>query len=254
MICVRNLWKRYGEHQILRGLDLQVKEGETLVILGHSGAGKSVTLRCIMGLVTPDEGEIEVDGLKVSAMTQREKFTSIKHVAMLFQNAALFDSMSVGENTAFFLTQHKDPQEQRWLSAKEVQERVDEALTLVGLKDTESKMPSDLSGGMRRRVALARLIVYRPTILLYDEPTAGLDPVTAMSINQIIRSTQKKLQATSIVVTHDLRSAWEVGDRIAYHHEGQIIRVALKEEFFKTEDDRIRAFVENTLLPYQLLQ
>ncbi|MDP1836326.1 MAG: ATP-binding cassette domain-containing protein [Chlamydiales bacterium] len=252
MIKVKDLWKAYGKQQVLKGLSLDVERGQTMVILGRSGAGKSVTLRCIMGLEQPEKGEIEVDGLHLSKMTQRERFKKVKHVAMLFQGAALFDSLSVGENTAFFLTQHEDLVEQRWLKPDEIKDRVHDALKLVGLEDTEHKMVSDLSGGMRRRVALARLIVYRPTVILYDEPTAGLDPVTAMSINELIRNTQEELKATSIVVTHDLRSALEVGDRIAYHHEGQIIQVADKDEFFNTDDSRVQAFLNNTLLPDQL--
>lgn len=249
MIKVRNLSKSFGKQQVIRNLNLDVEKGETLVILGRSGAGKSVTLRLIMGLDFPDSGTIEVDDFMISSMSQDERFEKARHLAMLFQGSALFDSMTVGENTGFFLSQHPDRTLKRWLTPKESQERVANALQMVGLVGTENKMPSDLSGGMRRRVALARLLAYRPTVILYDEPTAGLDPVTAMSINDLIRNTQHELKATSIVVTHDIRSALEVGNRIAYHHEGQIIQLAPKEDFFKIDDPRVRAFLDNTLLP-----
>lgn len=251
-IKLTNVWKAYGTQQILRGLNLELEEGETLVILGRSGAGKSVTLRQILGLEHPDEGTVEVDGFEVSSMSQSERFRHNKHVSMLFQSAALFDSLTVGENAAFFLTEHPDIHTGKWISPKEIGERVNHALELVGLPGIQNKMPSELSGGMRRRVGLARLIVYRPTIILYDEPTAGLDPVTAMSINKIIVKTQKELKATSIVVTHDLRSASEVADRIAYHHEGQIIQNAPTEQFFSIDDPRVQAFLENSRLPDSL--
>lgn len=254
MIKARNLWKRYGKVDVLRGLNLDVEEGKTLVILGRSGAGKSVTLRLIMGLDKPDQGTVEVDGHKVSEMSQYERFRSIQHVAMLFQGSALFDSMNVGENVSFFLKEHIDLQEKRWLTADEINARVDEALKLVGLPDTAHKLPSDLSGGMRRRVAIARLIAYRPTVILYDEPTAGLDPVTAMSINELIRNTQHKLKATSIVVTHDLRSALEVGDSIAYHYDGQIVQHAPRDKFFFIDDPNVHAFVDNTILPTEIAE
>lgn len=252
MIKAKNLWKKYGKQEVLRGLDLEVERGETMVILGRSGAGKSVTLRIIMGLEKPDQGHVDINNVNITALTQRERFRSFKNIAMLFQGAALFDSMTVGENAAFFLTQHQDLSENRWLKPDEIKERVDAALKQVGLDGCHNKLPSDLSGGMRRRVALARLIVYRPSVILYDEPTAGLDPVTAMSINELIRNTQKELQTTSIVVTHDLRSALEVGTRIAYHHEGQIIRVAKTEDFFNTNDPRVEAFLNNTILPDEI--
>ncbi len=253
MITVKNLWKTYGKQKVLQGLNLEVEKGETMVILGRSGAGKSVTLRLIMGLDKPDQGSVEVDGLPVSSMTQRERFRKIKHLAMLFQGSALFDSMTVGENTAFFLTQHPDIDTNKWVTGKKLNERVEHALEIVGLPGTAKKMTYELSGGMRRRVAIARLLVYRPKVILYDEPTTGLDPVTSMSINEVIRTTQKELQATSIVVTHDLRSAIEVGDKIAYHHEGRIIQVAPKNQFFQIDDPNVRAFLNNTMLPADIV-
>ena len=167
---------------------------------------------------------------------------------MLFQGAALFDSMTVGQNTAFFLTEHGDPKTNKILSEEEIKTRVSQALKMVGLEGTENKMPSDLSGGMRKRAALARMIVYRPEILLYDEPTTGLDPITSMQINQLIIQTQKELKATSIVVTHDIKSAVTVGDRLAFHHDGKILHIAPKEEFFKIDDPILKSFFENAIL------
>lgn len=253
MISVKNVHKRFEGPDVLKGLSLEVLEGETVVILGRSGAGKSVTLRLIMGLDKPDTGTVQVGEHMISQMSQRQRFRQVSGMGMLFQSAALFDSMTVGENTAFYLTEHRDRDSGKWLSPGEIKDRVANALGMVGLEGTEKKMPSELSGGMRRRAALARLIVYHPSVLLYDEPTAGLDPVTAMQINELIVKTQHELKATSIVVTHDLRSATEVGDRLALHHEGAIALIAPKHEFFQLDDPLLRSFILNTTLPEEYL-
>ncbi len=244
MIKIKNLWKAYGKHQVLKGLDLEIYDGETLVILGRSGVGKSVLLRQIIGIEKPDQGYVEVEGVNISNMSTSERYKNTHKMGMLFQSGALFDSMTVGDNVAFYLLQNE-----RSLPNKEIRERVSTALKLVGLEGTEDKMPSDLSGGMRKRAALARMIVYRPKIVLFDEPTTGLDPVTAMQINELINKTQEELHPTSIVVTHDIRSALEVCDRMAFHHEGKILHIAPKEEFMKIQDPLLQAFFENAVIP-----
>lgn len=243
MIIVKNLYKSYGSLQVLKGLNLEVYDGETLVILGRSGVGKSVLLRQIIGIESPDKGSIEINGINITALSQAKRFNVVKGMGMLFQGSALFDSLTVGENTAFYLRQHEED-----LPEEEIKKRVSKALDMVGLSGKENTMPSDLSGGMRKRAALARLIVYRPQIILYDEPTTGLDPITAQQINKLINETQKELKATSIVVTHDIRSAVEVGDRLAFHYDGKIIHIAPKDEFLKINDPLLRDFFENAIL------
>ncbi len=243
MIVVRNLWKSFGKNQVLRDLSLEVQTGETLVVLGRSGVGKSVLLKHIMGLTKPDEGTIEVNGTEITSLKENVLYSAVRNMGMLFQGSALFDSMTIGENTAFYLDQHGDPKTGLPLSKEEIESRIAEALALVNLTNTEHLMPSDLSGGMRKRAALARLIVYRPAILLYDEPTTGLDPITAMQINDLINKTKKELKATSIVVTHDIRSALEVGDRLAFHHEGKIAHIAPRDDFFRSNNPLIKDFL-----------
>lgn len=234
--------------EVLKGLNIDIFNGETVVILGRSGVGKSVLLRQIIGLESPDRGYVEIDGIQMTDVLDYQKSKASKRMGMLFQGSALFDSMNVSENTAYYLLQHEPH-----LSEKEIKERVSQALKMVGLEGTEEKMPSDLSGGMRKRAALARLIVYHPQIILYDEPTTGLDPITSMQINELINQTQQELKATSVVVTHDIKSAMSIGDRLAFHHDGVIQLVAPKEEFLKTDDPTIKAFFANAILTNEYL-
>lgn len=247
MIEVHDLWKCYGSLQVLKGLELTVNTGETLVILGRSGVGKSVLLRQIIGIESPDKGFVKVNEKNLSTMSRKERDKETRQMGMLFQGAALFDSMNVGENTAFYLRQHESK-----LPESEIQDRVAEALKMVGLEGTQKKMPSDLSGGMRKRAALARVIIYRPQIVLFDEPTTGLDPITAMQINDLINKTQEELKATNIVVTHDIRSALEVGDRLAFHHNGRIAQIASRNEFFDIDDPIIQQFFNNAAVTESL--
>lgn len=242
MIRVNNLWKKYGTHTVLKGINLDVPEGKTLVILGRSGSGKSVLLRHILGLEEPDQGSIHINDTNLNTLKEDERYHFIRNMGMLFQASALFDSLTVEKNTTFYLDQHE-----RKMSEKEKRHRASEALTMVGLEEARDKMPADLSGGMRKRAALARLIAYRPKVILYDEPTTGLDPITAMQINELILKTQKELHATSIVVTHDLCSAFHVADLIALHHEGEILYMRTKEEFVKLKDPIVEAFLKNSL-------
>ncbi len=246
MIKIRNLWKRFGSLQVMAGLDLDVETGETLVILGPSGIGKSVLLKHIIGLTKPDDGTVEIDGVCITNLEGDKIFETLHDMGMLFQGGALFDSMDVEQNVGFYLTQHGNPKTKLPYSKKEILERVKEALNMVGLSGTEKKMPSDLSGGMRKRAALARVIAYRPSIVLYDEPTTGLDPITAMQINELIVKTQKELKATSIVVTHDMFSALYVGDRLSLIRDGKIAHIAKPDDFLKIDDPLIK-FLYNTI-------
>jgi phospholipid/cholesterol/gamma-HCH transport system ATP-binding protein len=245
MIRVRNLWKKYGSTDVLKGLNLDAQQGEILVILGRSGVGKSVLLRHIIGIEKPDKGTIEVDGINITACKKNEIYRAVKNMGMLFQGSALFDSMNIEENTAFYLEQHGDPVTVKPFPPELIQKKVKEALAMVGLEGTEKKMPSDLSGGMRKRAGLARLIVYRPSILLYDEPTTGLDPITAQQINELIVKTQNELKGTSIVVTHDIHAALFIADRLALHKDGQLAYLADPETFMQIDDPIINFLRQN---------
>jgi phospholipid/cholesterol/gamma-HCH transport system ATP-binding protein len=237
-----NVWKSFGAKKVLQGLNLSIAKGETIVVLGASGTGKSVLLRHAIGLMRPDSGSVYVHGTAIEEMDEDDLIPIRKKFGMLFQGAALFDSMSVYENVAFGLREHLD------LPEEEIAARVRRNLDLVELEDVEDLMPSDLSGGMRKRVGLARAIALEPETILYDEPTTGLDPITAQSINRLIVSMQEKLGVTSVVVTHDILSASEVADRIAFLDEG-VVRFEGKLEDAMNSDDRlIRAFVRGGLL------
>jgi phospholipid/cholesterol/gamma-HCH transport system ATP-binding protein len=237
MIEFRDVHKAFGEKHVLQGFSLEVQDGETMVVIGHSGSGKSVALKHVVGLLEPDFGEVEVDGEIVHAL-DRESLRALRsRIGFVFQFAALFDSMTVWENLTLGLKRQR-------LSQREMAERVQESLAMVDLLGSEDRYPAELSGGMRKRVGLARAIALRPTYLLYDEPTTGLDPVTAAVINELMRKTRERLGVTSIVVTHDLTSAYAVGDRIAMLHRGAIRQVGTVEQIQRTHDPIVRQFIE----------
>jgi len=238
MISIRNLTKTLGTQEVLRGVDLEIQTGETCVIMGRSGSGKSVLIKHFIGLFQPTSGEVWVEGEEISRLQERKLGSLRKKIGMLFQSGALFDSMTVEENIAFPLreTGVKDPEE--------IRKRVTEALEMVDLAGEEKKMPENLSGGMRKRVGLARTIVSRPACVLYDEPTTGLDPIASDSINHLIRRLQKRLAVTSVVVTHDMKTAFHTADRIAFLHEGRIYFYGRPAELRASRDQAIVNFVE----------
>ena len=240
MIKIRDLWKRFGKLQVLAGLNLDVLEGETLVILGPSGIGKSVLLKHIIGLLKPDQGTVDINEIRITDLTGGDLFKAVQNMGMLFQGGALFDSMNVEENVSFSLRQHGDPATEKNAAKGRLPIGSLTPSILWGSKGTQKKMPSELSGGMRKRAALARLIVYRPRIVLYDEPTTGLDPIIAMQINELIVKTKEELKATSIVVTHDMFSALYVGDRLALIRDGKIAHIADPDSFLKIDDPLIK--------------
>jgi len=237
MIQFQDLHKAFDGKQVLTGFTLEVKDGETLVIVGYSGSGKSVALKHVVGLLHPDAGEVIVDGRAVSTLDRTGLTALRREIGFVFQFAALFDSLTVADNVALGL-------ERRGLSAEEIAERVREALALVDLTGTDERYPAELSGGMRKRVGIARAIALRPRYILYDEPTTGLDPVTAAVMDRLMVRTREHLGVTGVVVTHDMRSAYTVGDRIAMLYEGRVRQVGTVDEIQRTEDPVVRQFIE----------
>lgn len=238
MIRLVEVHKSFGPKRVLAGFTLDVVEGETMVIIGYSGTGKSVAAKHIVGLLEPDSGEVWVDGLEVPALPRRELYALRARIGYVFQFAALFDSLTIGENVAMGLRKQKE------LEEAEIAERVHEALSLVDLPDAAPRFPAELSGGMRKRVGIARAIALRPKYLLYDEPTTGLDPVTSAIIDQLMLRMQRQLGVTSIVITHDMNSAYRVGTRIAMLYEGRVRQVGTVEEIRRTGDPVVRQFIE----------
>jgi phospholipid/cholesterol/gamma-HCH transport system ATP-binding protein len=231
------LEKAFGAKPVLRGLTVDVLAGETLVLLGGSGSGKSVLLKHMNGLLRPDVGEVEVDGVALGPLDEEALIPVRRKVSMLFQQSALFDSLTVGDNVAYALHEH------HLLPPEAIPARVREALGMVGLTDVERLMPAELSGGMRKRAALARALVLEPRALLYDEPTTGLDPVNASRINHLIRDVQRRLGLTSVVVTHDLASAFMVADRIAFLYEGRIVFTGTPDEARASRHPAVHEFL-----------
>lgn len=236
MIRLANVCKVYDGKYALHDVSLTIKKGETLAVIGGSGSGKSTLLQLLVGLIRPDSGEIYIDGQEITHLTEKELDKVRLNMGMVFQYSALFDSMTVGENVAFGLREHRN------LPEEQIQQIIKEKLALVGLPNVENKMPGELSGGMKKRVGLARAIAFEPDIIFYDEPSSGLDPITTAKIDELIVDMQKKLGVTSVVVTHDMASACRIADRIAMIYEGELIAVDTVERFQRIEDERVQAF------------
>lgn len=238
MIKINNVYKSFSGKSVLRGVNLHIQKGESVVIVGKSGCGKTVLLKSIIGLIQPDSGEIWIQGENIVGMPRKRLYQIRTKMGMLFQGSALFDSLTVEENVALPLREHTR------LDWKEIQEKVREKLALVGLSGAEGKKPSELSGGMRKRVGLARALIMEPEILLYDEPTTGLDPVTAGMINDLIAELNQKFSVTSVAVTHDMTSAFTIGERVAMLHEGKVVFDGSMKEFRESSLPIIQEFLE----------
>src|SRR6188472_3472796 len=238
MIRLIDVYKSFGPKHVLQGFTLDVAEGETMVIIGYSGTGKSVAIKHIVGLLEPDAGQVIVDGFEVPKLSRRELYQLRARIGYVFQFAALFDSFTIGENVAMGLRKQQE------LSESEIDQRVKEALDLVDLPNVENRYPAELSGGMRKRVGIARAIALRPKYILYDEPTTGLDPVTSAVIDQLMVRMREKLHVTGIVITHDMRSAFTVGTRIAMLYQGRVRWEGTIDEIKTTDDPIVREFVE----------
>jgi len=247
MIQVRDLYKSFGGHAVLEAVNLDIKSGESVVIIGRSGGGKSVLLKHLIGLFQPDHGTVLVDGQNLCGMNERQLIGVREKFGMVFQGAALFDSMTVAENVAFPLIR------QGKHTAGEINRLVARTLDVVGLPGTERKTPAELSGGMRKRVGLARAIIYEPRIVLYDEPTTGLDPIVSDSIDKLIMRVNEILKVTSVVVTHDMRSARRVGQRIVMLHQGKIYTTGTPDEIFESADPVVRQFIDGVADPEDIL-
>jgi phospholipid/cholesterol/gamma-HCH transport system ATP-binding protein len=239
IIQFRGVKKAFGEKVIYRGLNLDIYPGETITILGGSGVGKSVMLKLLIGLLEVDSGSIVFHGEEITTMSEARLGVIRQRIGMLFQGAALFDSVSVGENVAYGLHEHY----RATMNEREISERVDWALSLVGMPGIERMRPADLSGGMKKRVGLARAIAVRPEVLLYDEPTTGLDPINTERINQLIKGLKQSIGVTSVVVTHDMKSAFSISDRLAMVHSGEIVLAATPDAFRASTDPRVLHFI-----------
>jgi len=237
MIEARQLKKSFGPQRVLNGVDLRVEKSESVVIIGRSGGGKSILLKHLIGLLKPDEGDVIIGGESIAGMNERQLLKVRRKFGMLFQGAALFDSLTVAENVGFVL------QRERKLTEPEIAKTVDQALDMVDLGGTQNKKPAELSGGMRKRVGLARAIVYQPEIVLFDEPTTGLDPIVADSIDHLIVRVREQLEVTTVAVTHDMRSARRIGQRILMLHQGRIHFTGTPDEIFQSKDPVVYRFV-----------
>jgi phospholipid/cholesterol/gamma-HCH transport system ATP-binding protein len=241
MIEIKNLYKSFGTKEVLKGIDLNIVPGETIVIIGRSGCGKSVLIKHIVGLLQPDKGFVKVEGKVVEELNEKELYLLRKKFGFLFQGSALFDSMTVGENVGLPLVESANG-----FSAGEIEKIVREKLSLVGLHDVQNLKPAELSGGMKKRVALARALITNPDYILYDEPTTGLDPIMSDSIDNLIKELSEKLNVTSIVVTHDMYSVKNVANKVAMMHNGIIYFTGAPDELLKSKDKVIIDFIKRT--------
>jgi phospholipid/cholesterol/gamma-HCH transport system ATP-binding protein len=239
VIRIRGLKKAFEDYTVLRGIDLDLYQGENLVVLGRSGTGKSVLIKIISGLLKPDEGTVEVLGHELETISDEELQALRIRIGFSFQNSALYDSMTVRKNLEFPLVRNR-----KNLTRKEIDHAVEEVLDAVGLSKTINQMPSELSGGQRKRIGIARTLILNPEIMLYDEPTAGLDPITCIEINELINEVQERFKTSSIVITHDLTCAKMVGDRISMLLDGQFQRTGTFDEVFDTKDERVKPFFD----------
>lgn len=237
LISIRDLYKSFGDIHVLQGVNLEVRNKENVVVLGRSGTGKSVLIKIICGLLKQDSGSVNVLGKEVAALNSKELQQLRLQIGFSFQSSALYDSMTVKENLAFPLVRHS-----KGLSRKEVKDQIESVLDAVGLLQTINQMPSELSGGQRKRIGIARTLILRPQIMLYDEPTSGLDPITSIEINNLINLVKHKYDTTSIIITHDLTCAKTTGDRIAMLFDGKFIKQGTFEEVFSGDDERIQNF------------
>ena len=239
VIRIHELYKSFGDNQVLQGVNLEVCQGENVVVLGRSGTGKSVLIKIISGLLTPDTGTVQVLGQEAGQLSEKDWQQLRLKIGFSFQNSALYDSMTVRENLEFPLVRH-----QRLLKRRQVNEAVERVLDAVGLLQAINQMPSELSGGQRKRIGNARTLILRPEIMLYDEPTAGLDPTTCIEINELINEVQQKFNTTSIIITHDLTCAKTTGDRVCMLLDGRFVREGSFEEVFSSGDERIKSFYD----------
>jgi phospholipid/cholesterol/gamma-HCH transport system ATP-binding protein len=237
VISIMDLYKSFGENHVLRGVNLEVKNKENVVVLGRSGTGKSVLIKVICGLLKPDSGSVNVLGKEVELLNEKELQKLRLQIGFSFQSSALYDSMTVRENLAFPLVRHS-----KHLSKKEVQEHIERVLDAVGLLQTINQMPAELSGGQRKRIGIARTLILQPKIMLYDEPTSGLDPITSIEINKLINQVKLQFNTTSIIITHDLTCAKATGDKVAMLFDGKFIKQGTFEEVFASDDERIQNF------------
>jgi phospholipid/cholesterol/gamma-HCH transport system ATP-binding protein len=237
IIAVKNLYKSFGKNKILKGINIIANKGESLVILGRSGSGKSVTIKCLVGLVEPDKGKIKIFGTEITTLNDNELNDIRSRIGFMFQNGALYDSMSIRQNLTFTLKHHT-----RNLPESEIDSKINDALESVGLKESIDKMPAELSGGMKKRIALARAIIVKPEIILYDEPTSGLDTITSREISDLIMSVQEKYKTTSIIITHDMPCAKRTANRIIILKEGVICAEGTYTELEKSDDEWVRSF------------